>query len=48
MMEPVLFQLLLLHYKASVNLQDTDGNTPMHLATIHGHEDVSIESVSKP
>ena len=38
----ISFQLLLLHHKASPNLQDNEGNTALHLATLHGHEDVSI------
>ncbi len=34
------FQFMLLHYKADVNVQDNDGNSPLHVATSHGHEDV--------
>ncbi len=36
------FQFMLLHYQADVNIQDSDGNTPLHLSTSHGHEDVSL------
>ena len=32
---------MLLHYQADVNIQDSDGNTALHLSTSHGHEDVS-------
>lgn len=35
-----MLQLLLLHYKAQVNLQDNDGNSPLHLATANGHAEV--------
>ena len=35
-----LFQLLLLHYKSDMNLQDNDGNSPLHLACANGHEEV--------
>jgi len=35
------FKLLLLHYKASTDVQDNNGNTPLHLACTYGHEDVS-------
>lgn len=31
--------LLLLHYKASTEVQDNNGNTPLHLACTYGHED---------
>lgn len=34
-------QLLLLHYKANADAQDNNGNTPLHLACMYGHEDVS-------
>lgn len=37
----LLCQLLLLHYKASTEVQDNNGNTPLHLACTYGHEDVS-------
>lgn len=37
----LLWQLLLLHYKASPEVQDNNGNTPLHLACTYGHEDVS-------
>nr|KAF6406062.1 ankyrin repeat domain 27 [Molossus molossus] len=36
---PPLWKLLLLHYKASADVQDNNGNTPLHLACAHGHED---------
>ena len=42
----LIFQLLLLHYKAAVNLADNDGNTPLHLCTANGHEDVSDSKFS--
>ena len=38
---------MLLHYKAEVNLQDNDGNSPLHLATSHGHEDVRLTFLFK-
>ncbi|XP_010783505.1 ankyrin repeat domain-containing protein 27-like [Notothenia coriiceps] len=31
--------LLLLHYKANTDAQDNNGNTPLHLACMYGHED---------
>ncbi|KAL8194885.1 UNVERIFIED_CONTAM: hypothetical protein K2H54_037571, partial [Gekko kuhli] len=31
--------LLLLHYKASTDIQDNNGNTALHLACTYGHED---------
>lgn len=34
-------QLLLLHYKASPEVQDNNGCTALHLACTYGHEDVS-------
>jgi hypothetical protein len=34
-------KLLLLHHKASTDVQDNDGSTPLHLACARGHEDVS-------
>lgn len=34
-------QLLLLHYKANTDAQDNNGSTPLHLACMYGHEDVS-------
>ena len=36
-----IFQLLLLNWHVRVNVQDNEGNTPIHLATGNGHEDVS-------
>ena len=33
---------MLLHYKADANVQDNEGNSPLHVATSHGHEDVSF------
>ena len=30
-----------MHYKASAEVQDNNGNTPLHLACTYGHEDVS-------
>uniref|UniRef100_A0A3B5L401 Uncharacterized protein n=1 Tax=Xiphophorus couchianus TaxID=32473 RepID=A0A3B5L401_9TELE len=41
---PSLFQLLLLHYKANTEAQDNNGNTPLHLACMYGHEDVLLEN----
>lgn len=40
-LSPPLCKLLLLHYKASADVQDNNGNTALHLACAHGHEDVS-------
>ncbi|TKS73793.1 Ankyrin repeat domain-containing protein 27 [Collichthys lucidus] len=40
-----LFELLLLHYKANTDAQDNNGNTPLHLACMYGHEDVIFVSV---
>lgn len=34
-------QMLLLYEEASINKPDKAGNTPLHLACSHGHEDVS-------
>ncbi|GAA6214593.1 ankyrin repeat domain-containing protein 27 isoform X1, partial [Lates japonicus] len=34
-----VLQLLLLHYKANTDAQDNNGNTPLHLACMYGHED---------
>lgn len=42
-----LWKLLLLHYKASTEVQDNNGNTPLHLACTYGHEDVSGASCSQ-
>ena len=44
---PLLWKLLLLHYKASPEVQDNNGNTPLHLACTYGHEDVSGTSRSQ-
>lgn len=41
LLSPPLCKLLLLHYKASADVQDNNGNTALHLACAHGHEDVS-------
>lgn len=41
-------QLLLLHYKASTEVQDNNGNTPLHLACTYGHEDVSGPRCAQP
>lgn len=38
-------QLLLLHYKANTEAQDNNGNTPLHLACMYGHEDVRRRSL---
>lgn len=42
LLSSLLWKLLLLHYKASTDVQDNYGNTPLHLACAHGHEDVSV------
>lgn len=44
----LLWQLLLLHYKASPEVQDNNGNTPLHLACTYGHEDVSGTPPPRP
>ena len=30
-----------MHYKADVNAPDNDGNTPLHLCTANGHDQVN-------
>lgn len=42
-----VLQLLLLHYKANTDAQDNNGNTPLHLACMYGHEDVSSTMTSE-
>lgn len=42
LLSALLPKLLLLHYKASTDVQDNNGNTPLHLACSHGHGDVSV------
>lgn len=34
-------QMILIDCGADVNAADNDGNRPLHLATLNGHEDVS-------
>ena len=41
LLSPLPWKLLLMHYKASAEVQDNNGNTPLHLACTYGHEDVS-------
>jgi len=36
-----LMQMILIDCGADVNAADNDGNRPLHLATLNGHEDVS-------
>ena len=40
-LSPLPWKLLLMHYKASAEVQDNNGYTPLHLACTYGHEDVS-------
>ena len=40
------FQLLLLHNGAMFNAKDSLGNTPLHLTTARGHDDVGILSLN--
>lgn len=48
LLSSLLCQLLLLHYKASTEVQDNNGNTPLHLACTYGHEDVSVTRRTQP
>ena len=34
--------MMLIHYGANINATDNDANTPLHLATVNGHEKVFI------
>lgn len=40
-------QLLLLHYKANTDAQDNSGNSPLLLACMYGHEDVSSTNTKR-
>ena len=37
----VSFQLLLVHFGADISSVDNEGNTPLHMCAMNGHEDVS-------
>lgn len=40
-------QLLLLHHKANTDAQDNSGNSPLILACMYGHEDVSSRNIKQ-
>ena len=39
------FQLLLVHFGADISAVDNEGNTPLHMCAMNGHEDVSTVHV---
>ena len=39
------FQLLLVHFGADISAVDNEGNTPLHMCAMNGHEDVSSFSL---